>query len=65
MKKSLIAGAGVAALAMAAFPFAGGVFADADLTDTLSIQVSDNCALTYKSTAHTNGSGTWSGDRML
>lgn len=62
MKKSLIAGAGVAALAMAAVPFAG-VFA-ADLTDTLSIEVQDNCALTYRNPAHTDGTGAWSGNTL-
>ena len=49
MKKSLIAGAGVAALAMAAVPFAG-VFADpaADqlATDTIQITVEASCTFT-------------------
>ena len=44
MKKSLIAGAGVAALAMAAVPFVG-VFADDDrsATDTITVQVTSSC----------------------
>ena len=45
MKKSLILGSGVAALAMAALPFAG-VFAD-DITtvkDTLTVTVAETCA---------------------
>ena len=43
MKKSLVAGASVAALAMAAVPFAG-VFA-ADVTDTIEVTV---VALVYR-----------------
>ena len=44
MKKTLIAGAGVAALAMAALPFAG-VMADDDKTvvDTITVTVSPTC----------------------
>lgn len=42
MKKALIAG--VASLAIAAMPVAG-VFAVTDITDTLSVQVSQTCAL--------------------
>ena len=45
MKKSLIAGAGAAALAMAALPFAG-VFADTmTITDNLSVTVSSSCTM--------------------
>ena len=62
MKKALIAGA--ASVALAAMPVLGA-FADADLTDTLSIEVQDNCALTYKSTAHTNGTNaSWSSNTL-
>ena len=56
MKKALVAGA--ASLALAAVPVVG-VFAATTLTDTISVTVSDNCALSYGSTAHTNGDGTW------
>ena len=59
MKKLAIAGS---AVALAAMPVVG-VFA-ADLTDTLSIEVQDNCALTYRSTAHTDGTGAWSGNTL-
>lgn len=51
MKKTIIAGAGVAAFAFAAFPFAG-VFADGtgDVTtstvDTLTLTVSKGCSIT-------------------
>ena len=45
MKKSLIAGAGVAALAMAAVPFAG-VFADPQATDTIEVTVNSSCTFT-------------------
>ena len=64
MKKSLIAGAGVAALAMAAVPFVG-VFADDDtsVTDTIQVTVSPSCTFsqggddaTYSATG-TNTSG--------
>ena len=58
MKKTLIAGA--ASVALAAMPVVG-VFADS-LTDTLSIEIQDNCALTYRSTAHTDGTGEWEGN---
>ena len=52
MKKSLIAGAGVAALAMAAVPFAG-VFADPAATDTINITVNPSCSFTTGSGAAT------------
>ena len=64
MKKTLIAGASVAALAMAAVPFAG-VFADDDTssTDTIQVTVSPSCTFnqggdnaTYSATG-TNASG--------
>ena len=47
MKKSLIAGAGVSALAFAALPFAG-VFAasSSSFTDTLTVNVDNGCTLT-------------------
>lgn len=60
MKKSLIAGAGVAALAMAAVPFAG-VFAAADqeATDTIQVSVDASCTFTAGSgTATYTASGT-------
>ena len=44
MKKSLVAGASVAALAMAAVPFAGA-FA-ADVTDTIEVTVASACSFT-------------------
>ena len=45
MKKSLIAGAGVAALAMAAVPFAG-VFAvdDTEVVDTITVTINATCS---------------------
>ena len=47
MKKSLIAGAGVAALGMAVFPFAGVFAADGTLTqtDTVIVTVDSACSL--------------------
>ena len=65
MKKSLIAGAGVAAFAMAAVPFAG-VFAAAsnpsNLVDTLNVTIEDSCtwtrALTTADQNVTIGTGT-------
>ncbi len=47
MKKTLIAGAGVAALGMAALPFAGVFAADGDLTqtDTVIVTVDSACSL--------------------
>jgi len=61
MKKALVAGA--ASLALAAVPVVG-VFAATTLTDTISVTVSDNCALSYGSTAHTAGDGTWSSNTL-
>ncbi len=55
MKKSLIAGAGVAALAMAALPFAG-VFAANSITDTVIVTISSSCQV--GSTTSASGSGT-------
>ena len=46
MKKSLIAGAGVAALAMAAVPFVG---VSADVIDTVQIQISSSCSVASES----------------
>ena len=43
MKKSLIAGAGVAALAMAAVPFAGVFAATTTIVDNISVGVSESC----------------------
>ena len=67
MKKSLIAGAGVVALAMAAMPFAG-VFAEGgsvgnngSLKDTLDLTIEDNCVFSRQSTPHTGSSWTTSG----
>lgn len=57
MKKTLMIG--TATLAMATLPVVG-VFAATTQTDTVSITISDNCALAYGATAHTNGDGTWS-----
>ena len=55
MKKSLIAGAGVAALAMAAVPFAGVFATDANqqATDTIQITVDASCTFTAGSGATT------------
>ena len=61
MKKSLIAGAGVSALAFAALPFAG-VFATAadptptSFTDSLSVTVQGGCTI---ETSATQGNGTY------
>ena len=58
MKKTLIAGAGVAAFAMAALPFTG-VFATqaedpAEITDTLTVNVNGTCTFT-----RSNGTGAY------
>ncbi len=61
MKKSLIAGAGVAAFAMAAFPFAGVIATDANqqATDTIQVTVSPSCTFTAGSgTATYSATGT-------
>ena len=55
MKKSLIAGAGVAALALAAVPFAGA-FAANSITDTVIISIQTACNV--GSTSSSTGSGT-------
>ena len=55
MKKSLIAGAGVAALAMAALPFAG-VFAANSITDTVIVTISSACNV--GSSSSSSGAGT-------
>ena len=54
MKKSLIAGAGVAAFAFAAMPL-DGVFAVTEITDTLSVQVASSCELGSDNSGNTAG----------
>ena len=56
MKKSIIAGAGVAALGFAALPFAG-VFAQtsSSFTDSLEVNVAGGCTLTNSQDASTPG----------
>lgn len=61
MRKTLLVGA--ASLAVSAVS-AVGVYAATTQTDTLSITVSDNCALSYGSTAHNNGDGSWSSNTL-
>ena len=61
MKKTLMIGA--TSLVVASLPVFG-VFAATTQTDTISITISDNCALSYNSTAHTNGDGTWSTNKL-
>ena len=56
MKKSLIVGAGVAALAMAAVPFAGVFAAEDDIdtvTDTLTINIAGTCTFDAGTHAYT------------
>ena len=54
MKKSLIAGAGIAALAMAALPFAG-VFAETTVKDNLTVTVNPFCELANITPSGTSG----------
>ena len=55
----------LAAVALSAVSTAG-VFAATSQTDTISVTVSDNCALSRGSTPHNNGAsrGTWSSDTL-
>ncbi len=57
MKKTLIAGAGVAALGMAALPFAGVFAADGTLTqtDTVKVTVDSSCSLATSGTIPEGG----------
>ncbi len=63
MKKTIKVG--LAAVALSAVSTAG-VFAAVSQTDTVSVTVSDNCALSRSSTPHNNGAskGTWSSDTL-
>lgn len=61
MKKILKIGA--ISLALSALPVMGA-FADLSQTDNISITVSDNCALAYGSTAHANGDGNWTSNKL-
>ena len=61
MKKSIIAGAGVAALAMAALPFAG-VFAETTIQDHITVTVNSSCQLDITpSTAGGSTANEWYG----
>ena len=59
MKKSIIAGAGVAALAMAALPFAGVFAATTTIVDNISVGVASSCQI------GTNGDGEQSVSRSF
>ncbi|MBQ2660556.1 hypothetical protein IJF93_00545 [Candidatus Saccharibacteria bacterium] len=58
MKKSLIAGAGLAAFGFAGLPFMGAfaTISGTPKTDTLQLTVADQCTLTRRSTPHGVGS---------
>ena len=57
MKKSLIAGAGAAAFAFAALPFAGVFAATSTVTDEIVVNIPQSCAITTSNTDSTEGIG--------
>lgn len=61
MRKTLAIGA--TTLVTATLPVVG-VFAATTQTDTVSVTISDNCALSYGGTAHAAGDGTWSSNTL-
>ena len=65
MKKSLIAGAGVAAFAFAAFPFALASATQQSVKDNLNVTISETCSLTRVGQAAATGAvitaSQWSG----
>ena len=58
MKKSLIAGAGVAALGFAAMPILGVFAASSTVTDEVTVNIASSCAVTTSGTTGTIGNGT-------
>ena len=51
---------GALSLALSALPVVVAFALTTTQTDTINITVSDNCEVLRQSTAHSNGSGTWS-----
>lgn len=58
MKKSIVAGAGVAAFGLAAMPILGVFAATSTVTDTVTVTLADACALTSSQTSGAVGDGT-------
>ena len=58
MKKSIIAGAGVAAVSLAAMPILGAFAATSTVTDEITVNIASSCAVTTSGTSGTIGDGT-------